>query len=270
MKLEAGQFYGKTAGTLVTDSFRFTEKAYSETLHIPFHSHELAHFCFVLAGNYAEKVGRSDFERAPSALVYYPPDVTHTEKHFSNGQHFLVEIEGRGLEKVREYGVRLDEPCVLGGADSVGLATRMYREFSHRDRFSTLALESLTTELLVAASRQTTRSSETRPPRWLELVVEFLRENYANAVGLGELAKIADVHPTHLARVFRQFKNCTAGEYVRRLRIEKACRKMIETDRTLVEIALETGFSDQAHFSRSFKTNTGMTPKEYRRLFKIR
>ena len=48
MKLEAGQFYGETSQTLNADSFSFTEKSYSLETDIPSHSHELAHFCFVL------------------------------------------------------------------------------------------------------------------------------------------------------------------------------------------------------------------------------
>lgn len=268
MKLEAGQFYGETSKTLSAHSFRFTEKSYTSNVHIPSHSHELAHFCFVLSGNYAEKIGKTDFERKPTALVYYPPDVNHAEDHHSNGRHFLVEIDSKGLDRVREYGVQLNEPIILGGENSLWLATRMYKEFNQRDRFSALALESITTELLIAASRKTTKRFEKKSPRWLERVREYLNENYSESIGLNELAKIAEVHPTHLARVFRQFENCTAGDYVRKIRIRKARHKMIYSDNSLVEIALDTGFSDQSHFTRSFKNITGMTPTQYRQIFK--
>ena len=270
MKLEAGQFYGKTSQTLVAENFSFTEKAYSHEANIPSHSHELAHFCFVLSGNYAERIGQMDFERTPTALVYYPPDVSHAENHHTNGRHFLVEIDVRGLEKVREYGVRLDEPVILGGENSLWLATRMYREFNRRDRFSSLALESITTELLIAASRETTKRIGKKSPRWLETIKEYLHENYSESLGLNDLAKTAGVHPTHVARVFRQFENCTAGDYIRKIRIEKARQKMICSNQSLVEIALETGFADQSHFTRSFKNLIGITPTEYRRIFKSR
>jgi AraC family transcriptional regulator len=268
MKLEAGQFYGKTSQTLVAEGFRFTEKAYSLDTNIPKHSHELAHFCFVLKGSYAEKIGREGFERNPTALVYYPPDVSHAEEHHTNGRHFLVEIDNPGLKKVRDFGGRLDEPVILGGENSLWLATRMYQEFTERDEFSALALESITNELLIAASRKTSPKSDKKAPKWLERVQEYLAENYSDSIGLNELAKIAEVHPTHLARVFRQFENCTAGDYVRKIRIEKARHKMISSKRPLVDIALETGFSDQSHFTRSFKNITGMTPRKYRELFK--
>jgi AraC family transcriptional regulator len=270
MKLKAGQFYGETSQTFSADSFRFTEKSYSSLTKLPAHAHEFSHFCFVLSGNYKEKIGARLFEREPAALVFYPPDVSHAEEHLTNGRHFLVEIDSKGLEKVREYGASLDEPAILSEDSSLWLATRMYKEFSERDEFSALALESISIELLIAASRKRSKLSESKPPHFLEKAKEFLHENFSTPTGLNELAKSVNIHPTHLARVFRQFENCTAGDYVRKIRIENARKRMLSTDESLVEIALETGFADQTHFTRSFKRITGITPTEFRRLFKSR
>lgn len=270
MKLKPGQFYGKTSQSLSTGGFCFTEKAYSVSARLPSHSHELSHFCFVLAGHYNERISARRFERSPAALVFYPPDVVHAEEHFTDGRHFLVEIDALGLERVIEYGARFDAPAMLGQDSSMWLAARMYREFNDRDAFSPLALESISTELLIAASRQRSISSETKPPRWLGMVKEFLHENSAEPPGLNELAAAVGIHPTHLARVFRRFEKCTAGDYIRRVRIEKAQRRMISTDLPLVEIALETGFADQTHFTRSFKRVAGITPGEFREVFKGR
>jgi AraC family transcriptional regulator len=270
MKLKAGQFYGKTSQTFSANSFRFTEKSYSSVTKLPSHAHEFSHFCFVLSGNYKEKIGSQLFEREPATLVFYPPDVSHAEEHFTNGRHFLVEIDFKGLERVREYGASLNEPALLNDDSTLWLAARMYKEFSERDEFSALALESISIELLIAASRKRSKPAESKPPLCLEKAKEFLHDNFSTSIGLNELAKSAGVHPTHLARVFRQFENCTAGDYVRRIRIENARNRILSTNESLVEIALETGFADQTHFTRSFKRVTGMTPTEFRRLFKSR
>lgn len=270
LKLKAGQFYGTTSQSLLADAFRFTEKTYSSHVTLPIHAHELPHFCFVLAGNYKENIAGSLFERGPNALVYYPPDVSHGEEHFSNGRHFLVEIDLKGLDKVKEYGAGLCEPIFLGGDSSLWLAARMYREFKERDGFSALALESISTELLIAASRQGTKKVERKPPPWLERVKEFLHENFSEPYGLNELAKAVGVHPTHLARVFRQFERCTVGDYIRKIRVEYARERILGSNEPLVEIALAAGFADQTHFTRSFKRVTGMTPTEFRTIFATR
>ena len=270
MKLKAGQFYGKTSQTLAADGFRFTEKVYATYSKLPAHAHELSHFCLVLGGNYNEKLGSKSFERKPTALVYYPPEVSHAEEHFANGRHFLVEIDFKGLDRVRNYGAKLNEPVILEGKSSLNLALRMYKEFSERDDLSPLALESIATELLISASRQTKNKLDRTPPKWLETIKEFLDENYINPPGLNNLAKAVAVHPTHLARVFRKFERCTAGDYVRKIRIKTARETMMATDKSLVEIALDTGFSDQSHFSRSFKKEHGVTPTEFRSYFASR
>jgi AraC family transcriptional regulator len=265
LKLRAGQFYGETAQILRADGFSFTEKTYAPQSQLPQHSHELAHFCFVLAGGYRERLGANWEERGPAALVYYPPDVSHAEQHQTDGRHFLVEIEAAKLRKIRECGAALDSLALLAGDDSQWLAARMYREFAARDSLSALALESLTTELLVNVSRQ--RYEERHAPKWLRQARDILRESFANPPCLGDLAALVGVHPTHLARVFRRFERCTVGDYVRRLRVEYARQRILTTKEPLVAIALDAGFADQTHLTRSFKRVTGLTPAEFRRLF---
>jgi AraC family transcriptional regulator len=234
---------------------------------LPSHAHELSHFCFVLAGNYQEQLAGKVFERRPTSLVFYPPDTSHGEQHFTYGRHLLVEIDRHSLDRVREYGALLNEPMLVGGDAPLWLAAAMYREFSARDSFSALVLESIATELMIHASRQNSRRGERKPPRWLQQVKDFLSVNFAEPPGLSEIAAAAGVHPTHLARVFRQFEGCTLGDYVRTVRISFARRRMLESEDPLVEIALAAGFADQTHFTRSFKRVTGMTPGQFRAVF---
>ncbi len=85
------------------------------------------------------------------------------------------------------------------------------------DAFSMLSLEGLILELLAEASRCKIGANEKNLPRWLVQTKDFLHENYTESVTLEEIAKIADVHPVHLSRVFREKFDCTIGEYVRRL-----------------------------------------------------
>ena len=78
------------------------------------------------------------------------------------------------------------------------------------------------------------------------------------------VAASVGVHPVHLAREFRKAYRSTVGEYIRRRRITFACREILRSDTPLTEIAMAAGFSDQSHFSRTFKRLTGKTPSLYR------
>jgi AraC family transcriptional regulator len=78
------------------------------------------------------------------------------------------------------------------------------------------------------------------------------------------IAAAAGIHPVHLARVFRRHCGYTLGDYVRKLRVDFAARQLLATDEPLAGIAFAAGFSDQSHFTKVFKRQTGMTPADFR------
>jgi transcriptional regulator GlxA family with amidase domain len=68
----------------------------------------------------------------------------------------------------------------------------------------------------------------------------------------------------HLSREFRKHYQSTIGEFIRKRRIEHACKLLTTSSTALSEIALACGFSDQSHFCAMFKGHTGLTPAKFR------
>src|SRR5262249_7883642 len=101
-------------------------------------------------------------------------------------------------------------------------------------------------------------------PRWLSRARDLLEARPAARLTLAEIAAAVDVHPVHLARAFRRRYGCSVGAYPRPLRLDLAARALSSGDAPVSEIALAAGFSDQSHFSRTFKRTTGLTPAEFR------
>jgi AraC-like DNA-binding protein len=269
IKLEAGTFYGSTMRKVSVSGFSFTEKSYELQKTLPRHEHEFAHFCFVLAGNYTEEVGKVTAERSPMTLIFYPPGAAHAEKHHTDGRHFIIEFEPPCTEILRDYSLTLDDPLAYSNLSN-SLAARLYREFRNGDEFSALALEAMTMELMVETLRRRRKHNERQAPKWLDQVRQILHAGFSEPLGLDYLAEMVGVHPVHLVRVFRRFEHCTVSEYIRGLRIEYARQRMLSSKETLVEIALSSGFADQTHFSRSFKLVTGMTPSEFKKNINLR
>jgi AraC family transcriptional regulator len=262
IKLKAGEFYGETSRIVTQAGFSFIEKAYQPRLALSHHAHELAHFCFVLSGSYTEMLRNKKECRVPGTLIFYPPDITHSEVHYTSGRHFLIEVQSWRAESMREYVGKSELTSVVGGPTG-WLTRRLYEEFRHMDDLSRLALEGIVLELMVETLRSCESHTE-RPPKWLDQAKEILQSSFSDPPSLSPLATAVGVHPIHLARVFRKFQHCTIGEYTRQLRIECARNRMIASDESLAEIALSVGFADQSHFSRSFKRVTGMSPSEFR------
>lgn len=244
---------------------KLTEVIYNPGTITSKHWHEQAGFCLVLRGSYSENYGEKILECTPQTVTFSPAGAEHLNRFHSPMSHcFIIDIETEWLKRVRECGVTLNNPVDFHKGSLVWLATRVYDEYNNMDGISALAIEALVLEMVVEVSRGFTSASERKPPRWLQQARVFIYEHFSQKFSLEEAASGVGVHPIYLAGEFRRHYQCTVGEYVRRLRIEYACRELIENETSLAEIALAAGFSSQSHFSSVFKRLTGMTPAKYR------
>ncbi|WP_343704317.1 chromate resistance protein ChrB domain-containing protein [Chitinophaga sp.] len=109
-------------------------------------------------------------------------------------------------------------------------------------------------------------SDRQKKPEWAREIAAIIQDQVDTnlALSLKEVAAMLEVNPSYLSREFsRYFEDLSFGEYIRKLRIEKAVKLMEEEKYTLTEIAYMTGFSDQSHFSRVFSRFMGKTPTGY-------
>ena len=232
---------------------------------LPQHSHDAAYFCIALSGNCIERFGSRTRECKPLSWGFFPAGESHSfEIDATESRSFGVDIGSRWLDRARDCSIDLIHSERSQGGTTAQTLMRLFNEFHHTDDASPLAIEGLVLELLAAVSRNQTKLKSRVPPRWLGQAEEFLRLNFSEYLNLVTVSEAVGVHPVHLARQFRKHYACTAGDYVRRLRVEYACREIVRSGASLAEIALAAGFSDQSHFSRVFRRLTGMTPAKYR------
>lgn len=110
------------------------------------------------------------------------------------------------------------------------------------------------------------KSRGRKPPAWVKELKEMIQDQVDAHLSLKELSKDLDINPAYLSREFsRYFDNLSFGEYIRKRRIDKALELLETTDYSLTEIAYLTGFSDQSHFTRTFRQHTGKNPSLYRK-----
>ncbi len=264
-KSSLGSFFGKQQRRQQVGEFILTDSIYEPGLRLPKHLHELAYFCIVLRGAYTECYGQVSRTYSPSTVVFHPEGETHSDYfHEAGGHIFNVALSSRWLEHAGERSRILTRTDHMQGGRTAWIARRLYCEFQEPDDVSPLAIEGLTLEILVEASRHARGPRRPTAPRWLRQVTNLLHDRFAESLSLDQIALAAGVHPMHLARVFQHHCRCTVGDYVRKLRIEFACQKIAASDTPLVEIALAAGFSDQSHFCKTFRSHTGMTPSQFR------
>ncbi|MCI0489244.1 MAG: AraC family transcriptional regulator [Blastocatellia bacterium] len=269
MRLPRGHFCGEILKSCDVAGFILNETSYAAGSHLPRHSHENAYICFVRQGAYTEIYGNKTRNCGPSTLAFHPPDELHSERfHNAEGRSFNIEIGPQWLNHFREHSTVLEAAVDFQGGPLMWLAVRLYDEFRRMDELSPLAIEGLMLEIIVEASRRNFSAKGRTPPLWLKQAKEILHEGFPESLSVATIANTVGVHPVYLASEFRRNYHSTIGEYVRRLRIEFACREISSSDAPLIDIALAAGFSHQSHFSRTFKRLTGMTPAQYRAVFR--
>jgi AraC-like DNA-binding protein len=105
-----------------------------------------------------------------------------------------------------------------------------------------------------------------KQPTWVKELREMIQDHVDTNITLKQLSKDVNINPSYLSREFaKYFDNLSFGEYLRKLRIEKAIEYLNTSSYALTKIAYLTGFSDQSHFSRIFKKHTGQNPSAYRK-----
>ncbi len=99
----------------------------------------------------------------------------------------------------------------------------------------------------------------------LRRTIEFIEDNHAETIRLEELAQIAGLSPAYFCSAFRLATGMPPHRWQMRSRINRAKHYMENTNMVLSAIAMATGFSDQAHFTRVFRQFTGTTPNAWRK-----
>jgi AraC family transcriptional regulator len=95
-----------------------------------------------------------------------------------------------------------------------------------------------------------------------DLMVTHLEDEFS----LIRLAREADMSEFHFSRAFKRTTGLTPSQYFIHLRLEKARRLLRETNRSVIEIGLDVGYTSPSHFAQIFRREVGISPSEYRRL----
>jgi AraC-like DNA-binding protein len=98
-------------------------------------------------------------------------------------------------------------------------------------------------------------------------VSEYIEKNYAESITLSDLSRVSGVNKYILLRNFTLQKGITPDQYLSTIRVNKA-KDLLEAETPLIEVAAQTGFADQSHFTRFFKNFIGLTPRMYQSLFR--
>lgn len=240
------------------------------TYYYPRHMHEECSIVLILQGEETTTCRGTSCIARPGNLLVVNADEVHSSK--SVGTEYRVikissktlnligfELFGRNLDRPFSSQLVIKDPLIFRLL--LGLHLKLEQNFSHLEQESEFI--STIGQLITRRNKNCIVLQPLAKERYyVNLIRDYLRSHYAENVSLAQLTSITNLSPFYLLRVFRKQVGCPPHEYQTQVRITRA-RKLIRNGHLISEVALETGFFDQSHFSRNFKRIVGIPPGQY-------
>lgn len=152
------------------------------------------------------------------------------------------------------------------------LGVMLLSEFEQGQVGNQLYVDSLANLLAVNLLRQHTTTQPKLPiyegglpQRQLLQVLDYVDAHLAHEIKLADLAQLLDMSQFHFSRLFKQSLGVSPYQYLLQQRVERAKLLLKQTDQSIMDIAMQCGFSSHSHLSKQFRQFMGMSPKVYRR-----
>ena len=215
----------------------------------------------------------------PHCWNYYKQNNTLPENH-GIVVNFKLESIGEALLSQHELGclkkllLDADRGLVFSEEDS-RVAEKYLKQMVENKGIDKMISFFNIIKILCSSEKRTSLCSENyklafdeRGNKRMSDVYTYIRENYFKAIPLEKIAKVAKMSPFAFSRFFKN--NCGAGfiEYLTRVRTNKACYLLRETEYSVHDIAMECGFASISNFNKRFRKTEGKSPRDFRSQFR--
>jgi len=286
--LEVHVCHGTFSGDIPELNFPFNAFVSEHQGDFPMHGHEYSELNLVLDGEAIHrtdfedyKIERGDvfvinghhrhgFEQAKNlrvVIVQYNPffffsDQDELEEMM--GYHGLFDLETR-TPKARKFRQRLKLfGKQLFKAESLGHA--LIEEFNRKEEGYKISIRGLFLQLTVKLCRSYAESHKEKNVTVVSMaqIMAYIRKHFHSNIRIEALAEIAKLSPSQMQRQFKTIYDTTPVHLINKLRVDKACQLLQQTQLELKDIASVVGYSTPSFFSAQFKQILGVTPREYR------
>ncbi|MED4014614.1 AraC family transcriptional regulator [Sutcliffiella cohnii] len=134
----------------------------------------------------------------------------------------------------------------------------------HTDQIA--QLEEIHLNMIDEYGDPTTRHHQIQDPTIVDRAIMFIEMNFAEEISIEEMAESLHVHPNHLMRAFKKEKGVKLSHYRNQKRVKEAKELLIYSQLSMTDIAIMVGFKTSQYFSKIFKNEEGMSPKEFKKL----
>ena len=237
------------------DSLSIRRESYEKARsNMPLHLHDYLTISILISGNLVE-YNEQDFAGATTGSIFIkPPGSIHGDLFTDKTSIISIRVYD-----YKYYGLDFDRWDVI--APGIGFPY-FFRLINTRNKKA--FFDEFKGFLTKGVER---RQQKQHAPEWLQEVKSILLSSFQESPKISHLAMEARKHPVHLARSFKKFYGLDIKTYQTLLKARHALEEMSHGQKNLTQIAYESGFADQSHFSREFKKLTHFSPRQARSMF---
>ncbi|MGA7297331.1 MAG: AraC family transcriptional regulator [Rhodanobacteraceae bacterium] len=247
-------------------SLQLTLSRYAPDTRLEPHCDDRFRISVVMSGQISERCAGNEEYASALSVVAKPGDARHSNRFGPRGARLAsVEVPDSLLRECGTPGAGMPAWRWLH-CSALAPALSFIRTVNacHGEKPPSTDQVQERVEFLLDTILDTQVPTDRAPPSWLRAVRERIHDTFDRTIPVHELAREANVHPTHLTRWFRNFYGCPVTTYRQRLRLKAATDALTTQNTSLADVAAATGFYDQSHFTHTFKAHTGSTPAAIR------
>jgi len=248
------------------------------------HTHDFLEICYVVSGSAKHLIFDNMVEQKEGEFLFLPPTVYHTIGVFDNSVVINILVNKMIITELVESFCLVSSPLAsffstisserpkvlkLNSALNedvdtlVFLLAKKYKTNSSNEVLKSLLLSILYSLVDSKADYQFIGDSVVKGKTKAVALITYMRNNLSS-VSLERLADYFSLSRERIAVIFATYLGTNYSDLIKHMRIEKSVTLLINSSLSCLEIATELGFSSAEHFSRVFKTWTGLTPTAYR------
>ncbi len=207
-------------------------------------------------------------------------EIQKWEYLFVDGERVLREAYADRPQYAENMIKRLNSRCFLFQSDeqpdAVALLNIIFHEMEEKRGYYKETVRSILLAFLlkIIGLHKYERERTIYPERDLTSygsvmkALDYVNQNYAGELKIGDMAKVCNMSETHFRRVFAECMHTSPIRYINLVRVEKACDLIRKSNDRFEDIGVKVGFPVAATFWRNFRNITGYTPMEWREMLK--
>lgn len=245
--------------------------------HSTMHTHTCTEIFFIVGGRGQFKIEEITHSVAANDMIIVNPNVEHTEISLENYplEYIVMGIEGLTFHSTWSGDSRY---CAINfeksSTDILHILRSMLSEIRHKEHSHEIVCQNLLEILLIHLMRRVDFSADSIPvqkriSKECVLVRRYIDNHFKEDLNLDFLAALSHINKYHMVHAFSREYGISPINYLITRRIAESKQLLSDTDHTLSQISLLTGFSSPSYFSQSFRKQEGISPSDYRKKCKV-